>query len=194
MRTFILPVLHLMLTLTLCLSAIPARADVALPPGLLKPYEKAAKLEVTCSLAGRRLILYLHTPGPCDYTVALREEGGQYLVEPRSGSLQRFGRQTASLKTDLPGLRPGESVRYRFTAKGRLYNFKKVPIAGDEDDGRLAAMGRNMRVRSGLADPNEFRYELKDKNGKAFDFDVPLVVTGGEGGDCSGIFNGKPVR
>ena len=194
MRTLIVPVLHLILTLALCLSAIPARADMALPPGLVKPYDMGTKLEVTCSLAGRRLILYLHTPGPCDYTVALREEDGKYFVEPRSGSLPRFGGQTCSLRMDLPALKPGESARYRFTAKGRLYNYKKVPVADTEDEGRLAAMGRNMRIRSGLADPNEFRYELKDKNGKAFHFNIPLVVTGGEGGDCSVIFDGKPVR
>ena len=194
MRTLIVPVLHLILTLALCLSAIPARADMALPPGLVKPYDMGTKLEVTCKRVGRTLTIYLHTPGPCDYTVALRGEGGKYLVEPQSGSLQRFGSQTGSLRMDLPALKPGESARYRFTAKGRLYNYKKVPVAGNEDEGRLAAMGRNMRIRSGLADPNEFRYELKDKNGKAFNFDIPLVVTGGEGGDCSVIFDGKPVR
>ncbi|MCR5563203.1 MAG: hypothetical protein K6F46_07530 [Desulfovibrio sp.] len=194
MRTLIVQALYVLLVLTLCLSALPARADIALPPGLMKPYEMGTKLEVTCNRAGRTLTIYLHTPGPCDYTIALREEGGKYLVEPRSGSLQRFGSQTCSLRMDLPALKPGESARYHFTAKGRLFNYKKVPVAGNEDEGRLAAMGRNMRVRSGLADPNEFRYELKDKNGKAFDFDIPLVVTGGEGGDCSVIFKGKSVR
>ncbi|WP_297672116.1 hypothetical protein [uncultured Desulfovibrio sp.] len=194
MRTLLVSALSLVPALALCLSIAPVQADVALPPGLVQPYDKKAKPEVTCRRAGGTVTIYLHTPGPCDYTVALSEEGGGALVGPHTGRLERFGRQSVSVRFDIPARKPGETVRYRYTARGRLHNYKKVPITENEDEGRLAAMGRNLRVRAGLADPYEFRYELKDRNGKPFHFDVSLVVTGGEGGDCAVVFDGKPVR
>ena len=194
MRTLTVSALALLSALTLCFSAAPARADAALPPGLAQPYDKNAKPEITCRRSGRTLTIFLHSPGPCDYAVALSDEGGNALVGPHKGMLERFGRQAVSIRFDIPPCKPGETARYRYTAKGRLHNYKKVPIADTEDEGRLAAMGRKLRVRAGLADPYEFRYELKDRNGKAFSFDAPLVVTGGEGGDCAVVFNGKPVR
>ena len=170
----------LVLLLSSMLSAAQIQADVALPPGLLKPYD-GTQVEVSCQISGKTVIIYLRTPGPCDYTAALYDEDGKALEGPTSGSLQRFGGQTLSVRTQVPELKKGESRQFRYKAQGRLYNYHKVPISEDED-GKLATLGRNMLVYSGLADPSSFRYELKDKKGKTFDFDLPIVLTAEESG------------
>ncbi|MCR5813695.1 MAG: hypothetical protein K6G15_04300 [Desulfovibrio sp.] len=168
----------LVFVLSVCLPSfvVEAWADMALPPGLIKPY-KSDKLTITCHCSGKTLTIYLHTPGPCDYTFALYAEDGKVLEGPVSGSSEHFGSHTLSVKRELPALKKGEHITFRYTAKGQLYNYKKVPIG--DDDGILAKLGRRMRE---LRDPSTFRYEIKDKKGKTFDFDVPVVVTAEERG------------
>lgn len=170
----------LFVLLSYLLSAAPTQADVALPPGLLKPYD-GTQVEVSCQISGKTVIIYLHTPGPCDYTAALYDEDGKALEGPTSGSLQRFGGQTLSVRTQVPELKKGETRQFRYKAQGRFYNYHKVPISED-DDGKLAALGRNMLVYSGLADPSSYRYELQDKNGKTFDLDIPIILKAEDSG------------
>ncbi|MBO4336193.1 MAG: hypothetical protein J5846_10265 [Desulfovibrio sp.] len=164
----------LLLLSWMLLSAAETPADVALPPGLIKPYSSTPP-HVSCYLSDKTVIVYLHTPGPCDYTVALYDEDGKALDGPASGSSQRFGNQTLSVRTQVPELKKGESRQLRYQAQGRLYNYQAVPLAG-EDDSALLRLGRNMLANIDLADPSTFRYELKDKKGKTFAFDLPVVL------------------
>ncbi|MBO4368781.1 MAG: hypothetical protein J5803_01575 [Desulfovibrio sp.] len=170
-----------------------AYADIALPPGILKPYAEGKTVRTDCTRVANSLRLFLHSPGPCDYTIALREDGGKDVVAPLSGSMQHFGGQSVSMSVDIPSLKAGERVAYTFSVKGQLYRYTKVPLSEDEESG-LAALGRNLRVRSGLADPDEYRYALKDKNGKSFVFDVPLVITAEKDGSYTVLWNGKIMR
>ena len=81
----------------------------------------------------------------------------------------------------MPELKKGEIRAFRYKAQGRLYNYRKVPISEDED-GKLATLGRNLLIYSGQADPSTFRYELRDKKGKTFDFDIPIVLKANDSG------------
>ncbi len=175
---------------TLSLS-VPALADLALPPGLLVPYDKS-DLEVSCGRHEDTLTIYLSTPGPCDYSVGLFDQNGKALVGPNEGSHEHFGRRNLYLTAKLPTLSPGETRTLRYTAKGRLYRYKKVPTR-DEESSKLEKLGKNLLIRSGLADPMDFRYELQDKKGKSFTFDVPIVVHEDKG-SLSVQCNGKAVE
>ncbi|MCR4665766.1 MAG: hypothetical protein K5657_00530 [Desulfovibrio sp.] len=180
--------------LIICFSVIPARADIALPPGLLEPYVKGARPEVSCRRDGTSLILTFHAPGPCAYSLALTGHGGKSLLGPKKGVLERFGRQSVSVRIDLPVLSAGNGAESRFTVSGNLYTYKKVPLVRDDDEGFLAAFGRNLRVRTGFADEHEFRYELQDRNGKRFSLDVPLVIKDTKDGDYAVSFDGKSLH
>ncbi len=179
MRVHYLPI-WLALLACLVFSAAQTFADIALPPKQIKPYN-GSKPDVTCHVSGKMLIVSLHTPGPCDYTVELCDEDGKSLEGPKSGSLQHFGGQSFAIQTELCELQKGESRELRYKAQGHLYNYRKVPIAENEE-GRLATLGKNLLQHSDIAESQSFSYELKDKNGKAFDFDLPIVLKADERG------------
>ena len=159
----------------------PCAADIALPQGLIRPYAGKPAIDLSCQRQKNRLKISLHSTGPVDYTVSLRASDGTFLIPPETGELNRFGEQTDSLFIDLPQEGKDEQQQYLFSIKGSFRTYQKVPLESTDDEGLLAKLGQNMRQRSPLTDPYDFRYERTEKEGKHFEKSLHIVFTSVDG-------------
>ncbi|MBQ7585070.1 MAG: hypothetical protein IJU40_02330, partial [Desulfovibrionaceae bacterium] len=145
------------------------------------------KVTARCFKRGQEIIICVDTPGPCQISFGLVDAKGKYVAGPLNFEDERFGRKSFSLKFPYPSSEE-QSVKYQFKAQGHLFRYKRVPVEED------ASLGSKFRVKTGLADPSEYKFVLKDKKGQAFKLDIPVVFTKTPKGEISLFFNGLKIN
>ena len=188
--------------------AFSAWADVALPPPprYLAPYDKEQEAHIWHRISemsykdrqarsrmgatalrhhtfqqGEYWEILLSMSGPCDYEYTLHGPKGKIIAQ-EAGSLEEFGPHKLCLSSiDLQKLKmhKGETRRYRLTVSGNFYNYEKIK---DETDKRLRSI--KFSGQKIIGDPN-YRYELIDKKGKPFSFDIDFTVAKDQNGNYS---------
>lgn len=149
--------------------AFSAWADAALPPPRwIQPYAEQ-QAGISCRMSGTELLILLSVPGPCEYACTVYGPDSEAITAASaSGSLEKFGPQTAVFPVPLTSIGKGKAARYRLLASGNYYRYKKLRASKKD-------IMPNWLFGAVIGDPH-YRYELIDKKGEPFSFDIAFNV------------------